>query len=118
MHSQLQDGKWLILINEKWVTPELLLEDCNRCLDFLEQLKAFNTVREQEVVQHLKDSDPKKMPISWTGLGHLEPIRKKCLELGMAVRVVIPFAERSLMVPPTSESIVRQIKAFAEEYVK
>jgi len=116
--SQLHNGRWWIYINQQWVQPEVLLQDCNDCLQFLDELDAFNVVREDEAVEHFANADPAHMPMIWVGLGHVKPITEKCLALGMSVRQVIPVANRQLSVPPDSRREATQIRAFAEKYVQ
>lgn len=116
--SQLHNGRWWIFINQQWVQPEVLLQDCNDCLQFLDELDAFSIVREDESVAHFANADVAHMPLIWVGLGHVQPITEKCLALGMSVRKVIPVADRHTSVPPDSRREATQIKEFAEKYVQ
>ena len=115
--AEMHHGRWWIFINNQWVQPEILLQDCKDCLQFLDELAEFNLVREREVVNHFEKAVPSHLPMSWTGLGHVQPIIEMCLARGMAVRRVIPIADRNTKVPPHSGETALAIKCFAEKYV-
>jgi hypothetical protein len=115
--AEMKDGRWQIFLNSKWVSPEELLADAKGCLQFQDELDAFNIVREDECVEHFAAADPARMPLVWVGLAHVQPIAEKCVERGMFVKKVTPVSHRAITTLPNSRPVATQLKDFAEQYV-
>ncbi|MBT3292988.1 hypothetical protein HN512_00540 [Candidatus Peregrinibacteria bacterium] len=93
---EMVSGRWQILINGNWVYPKVLLDDSKKVIDAYNDLDRLSAARENEVLNHFKNGSPDCMPISWTGLQHLPPIRDACIANGMSVCEVVPKAEADI----------------------
>jgi len=113
IHPEEREGFWWILINGSLVDPAVLHSKCIECLDWISELDRVNSKLEQEMVEHFEEADAAKMPFCWTGLVHVEPIKKACLDNGMSVRTIIPTANSEMKMPKSPREIVETIKNIA-----